>query len=738
MTGTGGPAPATRAFTGQQQHHQQQHDYRPALDGLRAIAVTAVLLFHVDRLPGGNLGVDAFFVLSGWLITWRLLAEADASDNSVIRLRQFWGARVRRLFPASVTVIVVVAVVWSLSDIAVPSLRRDLVWALGWSSNWGTISGGGDYWAHFGEPSPITHFWSLAIEEQFYLVWPLVIALLVRAGVRRRRTLVGAVSASLAIASIAFMAASFDPARPTATYMNTFARAHSLLIGAAAAAITVSLGPRLRGAQVARRAMPAAAAVAIAIVLASSQRSEWLFSWGFPVFALAMAVIVVAAADGAGTRVLASPPLRWIGDRSYGIYLWHWPVILLLSRHRSPIGGVALDIVRIGLSIGLAAASYTWLESPIRRRRRAVGWWAPGLAVSALVTSIVVVTIAVPSAPASATPSVVTLPPATATMAVPATASAPLVTVATTPTTETPNASDAAGGRDSPPSSLLFTSPDSEASPALPTVVSQALSGQSGQSVSVDVGSGSSPVSPAHSAPRTVTVEAVIDVEPQLPVRVLVAGDSTAVQLADVLLPYASAHGDQIVAGNASFPGCGLTAANDGRKHELIHSDGSSEMIDLNGCTDQWTSIVTRVSSAEQIDIVLVEIGAWDGVDIYLADGRVVSVADPVGHALVANAYRQFVIDVQSAGARVVWITPPDVRLHWNTVPAPANDPKRWSAIRQIIDGLSVDQIDLRSWLTEQGLDGPAGRPDGVHLAPDVNVRFVTELVAPSLVALAR
>jgi hypothetical protein len=220
------------------------------------------------------------------------------------------------------------------------------------------------------------------------------------------------------------------------------------------------------------------------------------------------------------------------------------------------------------------------------------------------------------------------------------------------------------------------------------------------------------------------------------PIRVLVAGDSTALHLADALLPYAAAHPDQIVAGNASFPGCGLTAATDGRLHEFSNEDGSRELIDLSGCTQQWAAIAQRVASAEQIDIVLVEIGAWDGVDIKLADGRVVSIADPVGRDIVDSAYREFVAAVETAGARVVWVTPPDIHLTWDQIDAPVNDPQRWVAMRQIIDGLPVEQIDLRSWLTAQGLDGSAGRPDGVHLAPDVNVRFVTEEVAKTLIAL--
>jgi hypothetical protein len=481
--------------------------------------------------------------------------------------------------------------------------------------------------------------------------------------------------------------------------MNTFARAHSLLIGATAAAITTTVGPALRGARTARRLAPLAAAGAVIIVLTSSQSSMWLFRWGFPTFAVAMGVVVVAAADGWGTRLLAARPMRWLGDRSYGIYLWHWPVILFLSHDRAPVGGLALDVVRIGISIALAAASYRWLETPIRRRRRLVARWSPAAALGALGASVGLVLVALPtSTSATAAASVVTLPPASTPPAPP-----PSTSASTAPWS-TPLAAGGAATSTAP-----TTAPSSTTNvPATTTSIQPPTTGGVAGAASL-----------------------------ALPLRVLVAGDSTALHLADALLPYAAAHPDQLVAGNASFPGCGLTAAADGRMHEFSNEDGSRELIDLSGCTGEWASVVERVRGDEHIDVVLVEIGAWDAVDIHLADGRVVSVADPVGRALVTAAYRSFVTEVEQAGARVVWVRPPDLHLGWGSIDAPVNGPARWTAMREVIDGLGVEQIDLPSWLTAHGLAGPEGRPDGVHLAPDVDQRFVQDLVAPTLVALA-
>ncbi|MBI5089425.1 MAG: acyltransferase family protein [Actinobacteria bacterium] len=482
--------------------------------------------------------------------------------------------------------------------------------------------------------------------------------------------------------------------------MNTFARAHSLLIGAAAAAITVSVGPALRGAHAARRAAPLAAVVALAIVAGSSRDSTWLYSWGFPVFAVAMAVVVVAAADGAGARFLGAPAMRWIGDRSYGIYLWHWPVILYLSRGRAPVDGIVLDVTRIGLSVALAAASYRWIEMPIRRRRLLAGWWSPGIAVGALAGSAAIVFVTLPSSPSAAAPSTVTLPP---------------------PPSSAPTSSPAA------------TSVSASTTAAtVPVEVASTETTPASTSASTSASTTTAAPSTAFDATSSVGLRGA-----SAPVRVLIAGDSTALHLSDALLPYAAEHPDQLVAGNASYPGCGLTAAADGRLHEFSHEDGSRELIDLSGCTGEWGSIVERVSGSEQIDVVLVEIGAWDAVDIHLPDGAVVSVADPAGAALVASAYTAFVDSVEQAGARVVWITPADAHMGWGAIDAPVNDPARWVAMRHIIDSLGVEQIDLPSWLVVNGLDGPDGRPDGVHLSPEVNERFVRELVAPTLVALA-
>lgn len=337
--------------------------YVPALDGVRGVAVLAVLMFHggVAWLPGGFLGVDAFFVLSGYLITALLLSGQP--------LGAFWARRWRRLLPAlAVLVLVVLALGFVLN--AAP---RDALGALTYVANWREYSSGGGYFASFAEPSAFRHTWSLAVEAQFYVFWPLVVVLVCR----RARAPVLAAAGIGALVSAAAMSASFVPyGDPARAYYGTDTRIQALLVGAALAVVLASAAP------VRPRVLAASGCVGVALTLSAwvsahgSDRS--LYGGGFLLAAVGTAAVitsVVLQPGGPLARALAVPPLRVLGRVSYGVYLWHWPVFLLLTSDRTGLGGVALLAVRLLVTGGCAAASWYAVEVPART-------WRPRLPAS--------------------------------------------------------------------------------------------------------------------------------------------------------------------------------------------------------------------------------------------------------------------------------------------------------------------------------------------------------------------
>lgn len=335
----------------------------PALDGVRGIAVVAVLLFHggVSWLGGGFLGVDAFFVLSGYLITSLLLA-GPAPD-----LRAFWERRARRLVPALLAMATVVVLLGLVAP--VNASPRDALGALTYLANWRFITGGGGYFASFAEPSAFKHTWSLAVEGQFYLLWPLLVV----AVCRRSRGAVLATAGLGALISAAAMAASFRPyADPSRAYYGTDTRIQALFVGAALAVVLGVRSDSLR-----RRAFLSASGMAGAVLTlwlwhAASGTASGLYRGGFLLTAVATAAViasVVAVPAGPLARWLSVRPLRLTGRVSYGIYLWHEPVYLLLTRSRTHLPGPMLLLARVAVTAALAALSWRLVEVPARTWR---------------------------------------------------------------------------------------------------------------------------------------------------------------------------------------------------------------------------------------------------------------------------------------------------------------------------------------------------------------------------------
>ena len=385
--------------------------YLPGLDGLRALAVAAVVFYHLNLgwAQGGLLGVGVFFTLSGYLITDILLGHWDKKGR--LGLGDFWMRRARRLLPALFVMLAVVAIwVNTLDRSQLPGFRGDVVASGLYVSNWWYIAQHASYFAQLAPPAPLDHLWSLAVEEQFYLLWPWLVLLGVGVfGVwlsRRRRTgtsesrgtgLAGgaaggylsartrywmaAITLVLAIASALEMALLFHPSTdPTRVYEGTDTRAFGLLFGAALAMVwpTRQARPPRAVSWLLDLAGVAGLAVIGILIWRTNEYSPFMFRGGLVILSLATVLVVAAVAVPGGIlgRVLGVGPLRWTGVRSYGIYLWHYPLIVLTAPALIAGGfSTTRAAIAAAASVVVAALSWKFVEEPVRRGfGRGIAW----------------------------------------------------------------------------------------------------------------------------------------------------------------------------------------------------------------------------------------------------------------------------------------------------------------------------------------------------------------------------
>ena len=349
--------------------------YITGLDGIRAIAVIMVLAYHLKLalFKSGFLGVTVFFVLSGYLITGILISEVE--EEGTIDLKNFWLRRIRRLVPAVMSMAVVIIFVSAVVNkiIFTKGCKDFLASVLGFN-NWWQIFNKVSYFEAAGVPSPFTHCWSLAIETQFYLIYPLIllgIYKLVKSrgeGRAKRGLLFAGVTLLLALISVILMIVLFDPQQDASrVYYGTDTRAFSLLFGALLAILwEYRMVPRRLSASVNMVLGSVSFAVLLVMTIAINGSSNFWYRGGQFVGTI-LTVLVIYTVSGRKTwlsRFLSNPVLKWIGDRSYSIYLWHYPIILLISKGIKASWWITL--IEIVLSVVLAELSYRFIETPIR------------------------------------------------------------------------------------------------------------------------------------------------------------------------------------------------------------------------------------------------------------------------------------------------------------------------------------------------------------------------------------
>ena len=664
--------------------------YAAALDGLRALAVVAVLGYHLDIgwMRGGFLGVDLFFVISGFLITRLLLDEQRQSGG--IALGGFWMRRFRRLVPPLVIVValsIVATRLWGTPG-QWQAMRGDAVAALGYVANWRFVFNETSYFETLAGPSPLRHIWSLAVEEQWYVLWPLAMIALAPWILRGRRAqwVSGGLLAAGVLSAI-WMAVLFDPTDVSRVYYGTDTRAQQLLVGAALAWLTVAAPARFSAGRVIRNRFVVTATLVGFIVAVATVGDEdaWLYHGGLFVLSIGAAVLVVAASvpgsDGP-LGWLASPFFVGLGKRSYGIYLVHWPVFVFVG---PPMGIdmpiVSLAVLQIAVTLALSEVMYRSVEMPVRtsdfRPLRLVAGWSAG-GVAAALAAVTLLAADLPSLP-----DVDVLRPNLVQAAEPAPAIAP-------PVVQSSPAESSEQLALLPSDQQLTPPPDGE--PSAPPAV------------------------------------------PAPPPKLLLFGDSTAYVLA-VNRP------EELPAGWRSDAyarlGCAIT---DG---DTIDVNDDKPTFRGPAACEEWMDDWSEVSAIYRPNLSVVMIGAWEVLD-HIVDGQRLSFPSSDWSDHVERAIHRAVDAASAGGGHVVLLRLPCMEQASGTIinALARNDLGRVAEFNTILERVAsstprASTLPLDELLCPGGealdkINGEDVRYDGVHLT-SAGVQFVWKWLDKSL-----
>ena len=685
--------------------------YQPALDGVRALAVVVVLLFHaeVPGFSGGYLGVSVFFTLSGYLITSLLIVEHDRTGR--ISLAGFYARRIRRLLPVSSVCLVAVAVFAAVTDVfdGVADLRREIVGSGLQVLNWVLLAGGGSYrdllQVDSGARSPLEHFWSLSIEEQFYWLWPPVMLLILGVAVTHRsRTIILAATSAVFAVLAPVIAAVWGP---DAAYWATPARMAEILIGAVLALVLQHRHVRGRWTHLGTAALVVLAVCVVTFPAASGPAYHgWL-----PVVAVVSAALIAGLqTDGPLRWVLSTSPFVWIGMLSFGLYVYHWPVYVIIDADRLGVDGVALLVARLAITAALAVISYLIVEQPIRHahgvKDRVVLATAGGLIGAVALIAVVIVP----------TPEDYWLIDEEAARA------AAIIIDEDASVGLIGSMSDVTGDGASAADSAL----DAEVNETDVTT-----NGATEAEV-IEVADVAVPVADAGA-------DAAAEALPEVarPVRIVVAGDSTAEAFGAGLVGWAAERSALAQVQVLTAPGCGFLR---GGERWL-----ESWSPNPKGCEEWVDGALLDAVGELQPDVVVLMASSWDALDRRWTPGRVVTPFDPEFAVRLIEDLGAVTDAVLDAGAgAVAWVRSPVPDSRRRSEGLDPDRASRHDAVDAVYTELassrsdSVKLVRLDTWVLESGFAGDRQfRPDGVHLSPAAAALVAEEFAGPLFVRLA-